>query len=132
VIRRAAHIAGLVFVCLCLCPPRSSAVAGGSPSGGPAPSEPAVRPLSIESFGPTGELTRREQAVGHRDAQHRRVALDVEAVAQAQRAELVLGELAGEEAPRLVAVLRDPLVDDLLVVGVVAVHDADPRVSSYS
>ncbi len=59
---------------------------------------------------------------GNRDAQHRRVALDVQPVAQAQGLELVLGELAREEAARLVAELRDALVDDRLVDGVVAVH----------
>ena len=63
-----------------------------------------------------------QQAVRNRDAQHRRMALDVQAVAQAQRAELVLGQLAGEEAPRLVAELRDALLDERLVDGVVPVH----------
>ena len=58
------------------------------------------------------QLPRRQQPVGNGDAQHRRVALDVQAVPQAQRPELVLGELAGEKAPRLVAELRDALVDD--------------------
>ena len=62
--------------------------------------------------------------VGNRDAQHRRIALDVEAVAQPQRAELVLGELAVEEAPRLVAELRDALVHQALVDFVVEVHGA--------
>ena len=65
---------------------------------------------------------RRQQAVGNRDAQHRRVLLDVQAVLQPQRPELVLGQLAGQEAPGLVAELRDALVDDALVEWVVAVH----------
>src|SRR6266704_1311318 len=68
------------------------------------------------------QLLRREQAVGNGDAQHRRVTLDVEAVPQAQRAELVLRELAGEKAPRLVAELDHTLVDELLVDFVVDVH----------
>ena len=68
------------------------------------------------------QLARRQQAVGNRHAQHRRVALDVEAVLQPQRAEVVLGELAGQVAPRLVAELRDALVDDALVDLVVVVH----------
>ena len=61
-------------------------------------------------------------AVRNRDAQHRRVLLDVEAVLQAQRPELVLGQLAREEAPRLVAELRDPAVHDRAVEFVVAIH----------
>jgi hypothetical protein len=55
-------------------------------------------------------------AVGNGDAQHRAVALDVEAVLQAQRAELVVGELAGQIALDLVAELGDAFVDELLVV----------------
>ena len=68
------------------------------------------------------QLRRRQQAVRNRDTQHRRVFLDVQAVPQAQRPELVLGQLAGEKAPRLVAKLGDPLVDEALVVVVVSVH----------
>ena len=56
------------------------------------------------------QLRRRQQAVRNRDAQHRRMLLDVQAVLQAQRPELVLGQLAGEKAARLVAKLRDALV----------------------
>src|SRR5258706_9007109 len=68
------------------------------------------------------QLLRRQQAVGNRDAQHRRVTLDVEPVAEAQRAKLVLRELAGEKALCLVAELGDALVDELLVDFVVKVH----------
>jgi hypothetical protein len=69
-------------------------------------------------------LLRRYDAVRDRDPQHRRVALDVEAVLQTQRPELVLGQLTDEEAPRLVAKLGDALVDKALIEGVVAVHAA--------
>src|SRR5712675_1515279 len=68
------------------------------------------------------QLLGREQAVGNGDAQHRRVTLDVQAVAQAQRAELVLRQLAGEKTFRLVAELDDAVVDELLVDFVVTVH----------
>ena len=68
------------------------------------------------------QLHRGKEAVGHGDAQHRRKALDVEPVAQAQRPELVFGELAREKAPRLVAKLRDALGDEGVVVGIVAIH----------
>ncbi|MPN04519.1 hypothetical protein SDC9_151760 [bioreactor metagenome] len=61
-------------------------------------------------------------AVGHGDAQHRRMALDVEAVLQAQWAEFVLAQFAGEIAARLVAELGDPFIHDPLIVFVVLVH----------
>ena len=48
--------------------------------------------------------------------------LDVQAVAQAQGAELVLGQLAREEPARLIAEFRDALVDERLVELVVLVH----------
>ncbi len=70
------------------------------------------------------QLGRRQQTVRNRDAQHRRVLLDVEAVLQAQRPELVFGQLAREEAACLVAKLRDPLVDERLIETVVTVHAA--------
>ena len=50
------------------------------------------------------------------------MALDVQAVAQAQRPELLLGQLAREEAARLVAEFRDALLDEGLVQLVVTVH----------
>src|SRR5439155_3470584 len=68
------------------------------------------------------QLPGRKQSVRNGDAQHRRVTLDIEAVPQAQRAKLILGELAGEKAPGLVAELGDALVDELLVDFVVNVH----------
>ena len=61
------------------------------------------------------QLPRRQLPVGNRHAQHRRVLLDVQAVLQPQRAKLVLGQLAGEIAARLVAELGDAFVDDALV-----------------
>ena len=63
------------------------------------------------------------EAVRNRDAQHRRVALDVQAVPQPQRAELVLRQLPVEEAARLVAELPDALVHEVLVDFVVAIHE---------
>ncbi len=70
------------------------------------------------------QLLARQQAVGNRDAQHRRMLLDVQAVAQAQGAEFILGQRAFEEAARLVAELRDPLGHDGGVDFVVSVHGA--------
>ena len=68
------------------------------------------------------QLPRRQQSVGNRDAQHRRMALQVQAVAQAQVLEFVVRELPGEKSARLVAKLRDALVDERLVDGIVAIH----------
>ncbi len=70
------------------------------------------------------ELPGRQQAIGNRDPQHRRVLLDVQTVLQPERPEIVLRELAGEIPPRLIAKLRDTLVDEALVEAVVAIHDA--------
>src|SRR5262249_49084417 len=68
------------------------------------------------------KLRRGKQAVGNGHAKHRRMALDVQAVAKAKGAELVFRELSGEEALRLVAELRDAFGDEGVVVVVVAVH----------
>ncbi len=73
-------------------------------------------------FGQAAQLARGEHAVGDGDAEHRRVALDVEAVLQAQRAQFVVGKLAGFPARDLVAELGDAFVDEGLIVVVVAVH----------
>src|SRR5579862_6996584 len=68
------------------------------------------------------QLAGGKQPIGNRDAQHRRVALDVEPVTQPQRTEVVLGELTGQIAPRLIAEFRDPLIDKRLIELVVTVH----------
>ena len=73
--------------------------------------------------GEHAKLRRRHEAVGNRDAKHRRVLLDVEAVLEAQRAKLVLGELAAQEALRLVAELGDPALHQGGVEVVVAIHE---------
>src|ERR1700747_3238240 len=54
------------------------------------------------------------------------MALDVQAVAQSQRAEFVVGQLAAEIARDLVAELRDPFIDHALVESRVAVHLRSP------
>ena len=50
------------------------------------------------------------------------MALDVEAVLQTQRAEFVIGELAGFPAANLISELGDALVDQLAVDGIVFIH----------
>ena len=77
-------------------------------------------------MGERAQLGRRQEAVGDRHPQHRRVLLDVEAVLQPQRPEFVLGQRARKKAARLVAELRDTLVDDALVEGIVPVHVTPP------
>ncbi len=67
-------------------------------------------------------LRRGKQAIWHGNAQHGRVALDVQAILQAQRAEFLISEFTGQEAAGLVAELPDPILDDVLVVLVVNVH----------
>ena len=68
------------------------------------------------------ELLRVQRAVGHGDAQHVGVKLQVDAVHQAQRTELVLGDLAGKAALDLVAELGDAGVYKIVVELVVTVH----------
>ena len=70
----------------------------------------------------SAQLRRRQQAVGDRDPQHRRMALNVQAIAQAQMAELVLAQFAGEESARLVAKLRDALINQRFVDRVIPIH----------
>ena len=76
--------------------------------------------------GELAQLPRGQRAVGDGDAQHVGVELQVDAVHQPQRLELVLGELAREPAPDLVAKLGDALAHELGVELVVAVHVRRP------
>ncbi len=76
------------------------------------------------------QLVGAQQPVRYGDAQHRRMALDVQSVAQAQGSELVFRELAREETLRLVAKLRNPLIDERLVDTVVPVHPPDYRAAA--
>ena len=78
--------------------------------------------MVARQLGEFAQLAAGEMAVGHGDAEHRRVTLDVDAVLQAQRTELILRELPGEEAPHLVAELCNTFVEQMLVVFIVLVH----------
>jgi hypothetical protein len=91
-----------------------------------------MRIAAVEVAGDGGQradLVAGDGAVGHGHAQHRRMALDVPAVLQAQRAELVIGERAGEVALQLVAELGRSGVDELAVKVGVAVHVVGVRKS---
>jgi len=68
------------------------------------------------------QLRRGQQSVRDRDAKHRSVLLDVQAVLEAQRPKFVFGQFARQKAPRLVAKLRDAFVDKALIDVVVLVH----------
>ena len=68
------------------------------------------------------QLPARQLAIRHRDAQHRRMALHVPAVLQAQRTELFFAELAGEVALQLIAKLRRACVHELAIEVGVGVH----------
>ena len=63
-------------------------------------------------------------AVRNGDAQHGREALDIPAVLQPQRAELIIPELPGKIALQLVAILGRALLDELPVEVCVLVHRA--------
>ena len=78
--------------------------------------------VRARDVGELAQLARRQRAVGDGDAQHVGVELQIEAVHQPQRLELVLGQLAREAAAHLVAELLDALGDQRAVVVVVAVE----------
>ena len=72
--------------------------------------------------GERAQLPRRQQPVGNRNPQHRRVPLQIKAIAQTQRPKLVFGELAAEETPHLVAIFGDAFEDQRAIDRVVAIH----------
>ena len=91
------------------------------------------QPAGRQRFGPRGvmvtgdfgehpQLGRRQLAIGHRHPQHRRVALHIPAVLQAQRLELVVRQLASLPASQLVAVLAGAGFDEGFIEGGVRIH----------
>ncbi len=68
------------------------------------------------------ELRRIERAIGNGDPQHVGVELQIDAVHQAQRLELLLGQLADQASRHLPAELVDAGVDEIAVKLVVPVH----------
>ena len=91
---------------------------------------PVAAVVPARDVGELAQLPRREQPVGDRDAQHRRVALDVQAVAQPQGTEFFFRQLAGEKTLGLAAELPHPLVYQPLVDLVVDVHVRRSRAPS--
>ncbi len=89
----------------------------------PARGEVAVAAVVLaRDVGQLAQLARRQRAVGDGDAQHVGVELQVEPVGEAQRLELLFGELARDAAAHLVTELLDPLGDQRAVVVVVLVE----------
>src|SRR3546814_7359980 len=68
------------------------------------------------------QLRRVQMAIRHIDAQHRREALHVQAVAKAQRAEFIFGQLARVITRDLLAKLRGALCDQGLVDFIIVIH----------
>src|SRR5690606_24225138 len=81
-----------------------------------------VRVALVVATGDVGQLAQplgRQHAVGNGNAQHGGVALDVQAVLQAQRQEVWFGKLAGRIPAYLIAELSCAVLYDTLVILVV-------------
>src|SRR5688572_12708665 len=76
--------------------------------------------------GEFAHLPCRQSAVRDVDTQHVRVQLQVQAVHEAQRTELILRQLASEAALHLAPKLRNSLVDEASIEFIVAVHGLGP------
>ncbi len=70
------------------------------------------------------QLSGGQQAVRDGDAQHRRMPLNVQAIAQTQMPEFIVIQFAVEKAPRLIPKLGDALVDQRFVHRVISIHTA--------
>ena len=68
--------------------------------------------VAARDLGELAHLARVQDAIGHRDPQHIGVQLQIEAVHQPMRTELLLGQFAGKAARDLVAELLDPGGDE--------------------
>ncbi len=76
------------------------------------------------------QLVTAQVSVRNRDAVHVSMALHVEPVLQAQRTELLFAQFARQTAANLVAILRDALIDECLVVLIVLIHSGTPGCSA--
>jgi hypothetical protein len=89
--------------------------------------EVAVAPVERPADpGEAAHLARGEGAVGNGDPQHVGVELQIDAVHQPERLELLLGQRAGEPAGDLVAELGRPLAHEGVVELVIPVHRDAP------
>ena len=89
--------------------------------------EVAIAPVVV-----TGQVTQLAQLVGGQhsirdgDAQHWRMALNIEPILYPQGQELVVAEASGQIAFHLIAKLSNALSDQCLIMGVITIHSADP------
>src|SRR5690606_3181523 len=71
------------------------------------------------------QLAARQQAVRDRNAQHRRMSLNVQPITKPQRTEVVFRQLSSKVTACLFAKLCDSLLDEPLIDLVVEIHAAD-------
>ena len=82
--------------------------------------------INPRDLGELAHLARIEDAIGHGDPQHIGVELQVEAVHQPMRAELLFGQFAAEAPRHLVAELLDSRRDEGGVEIVIVIHGRSP------
>ena len=82
--------------------------------------------IALADQGELSELPRIQRAIGHGDPQHIGVELEIDAVLEPERLELVLGQRAVEPARDLVGELGHPLPDETLVEFVITIHEISP------
>ena len=82
--------------------------------------------VSPRDLGELAHLARIEDAIGHGDAQHVGMELQIEAVHQPMGAELLLGQFAAEAARHLVAELLDARGDEGGIEIVIMIHVRPP------
>ncbi len=68
------------------------------------------------------QLRRGQQTIGHRNPQHGRKALNVQAIAQPQRPEVILRQRSVQKTLRLVTKLLHALLHQRVVDWVISVH----------
>ena len=87
---------------------------------------PIAAIVLARDLGELAHLARVQRAVGDRDPQHVGMELQIEPVHEAMRAELLLGQFAGQPAGDLVAELLDPRGDEGRVEIIIMIHGRPP------
>ncbi len=81
-----------------------------------------VAVIGAGDMGQLAHLLRRQNAIGHGDAQHIGVQLQIETVHQAQGLELILAELARQAACHLIGELGIAVAHKGMVERIVLIH----------